>query len=447
MNISVIGTGYVGLVTGTCLAEIGHSVTCLDIDAAKIENLRKGISPIFEPGLSELITRNIRHGRLHFSVDTKEAIAGAEAVFIAVGTPEGEDGKADLKYVLEVAKNIGRNATGSLIVIIKSTVPVGTNDQVKSIVQFELKARDLEFPMVFASNPEFLKEGAAIEDFMRPERIVVGLDGSAGREEFMEIYAPFVQDDPAKILFMDIRSSELTKYASNAMLATRISFMNELARLVDRVGGNIDEIRRGMGLDGRIGRKFLYAGPGYGGSCFPKDVEALIRTAGEVDVDLAVLKGTNIANHMQRQYVSNKVKAYFNDQLAGKSIAIWGLAFKPGTDDVRDTPSESIIRTLIEAGVKIKAHDPEAKGTFHRLFGDHPQLVYFDDCYDAVEDTDALVLVTEWPEYKRPNFNEIAKSMRNKAIFDFRNQYRFSELSKLGFYYECLGRPDSRSSK
>jgi len=444
MNITVMGTGYVGLVSGTCLAEIGHAVSCVDVDLVKIENLKKGISPIFEPGLSELIKRNIRHDRLQFTTDSIAAIQASSVIFIAVGTPEGEDGSADLRYVLEVAKIIGQSTLRTQLIIIKSTVPVGTNAQVRQIVEEEIARRGLSFPMIFASNPEFLKEGAAIDDFMRPERIVVGLQDNLGRDEFMEIYAPFVQDDPSKILFMDIPSSELTKYASNAMLATRISFMNELAQLVDHVGGNIDEIRRGMGLDGRIGRKFLYAGPGYGGSCFPKDVEALIRTGHSVDIELSVLKGTNQANQKQKKYITNKVRRYFNDDVQGKCIAVWGLAFKPGTDDVRDTPSYTFIRSLIEAGASIKAHDPEAMDTFSRLMGPTSQIKYCQDCYDAAEGADAVVLLTEWAEYKRPNFTKIGESMRHKAIFDFRNQYRFSELSGLGFYYECIGRPDSR---
>ena len=444
MKITVVGSGYVGLVSGTCLAEVGHTVTCLDVNQKKIEGLKQGVSPIFEPGLSELIKRNAGHGRLYFTASSVEALTGCRAIFIAVGTPEGENGSADLKYVRAVAQTIGELITGPALVIVKSTVPVGTCKEVASIIRSELSKRNVSFDIAIASNPEFLKEGAAIEDFMRPDRIVIGLEGQIGRDEFLEIYAPFVQDDPSKILFMDIPSSELTKYASNAMLATRISFMNELARLVDHVGGNIDEIRRGMGQDVRIGRKFLYAGPGFGGSCFPKDVEALMKTAAESHVELAVLNGTNQANRNQKKYVSHKVLRYFKDDLAGKTIAVWGLAFKPGTDDVRDTPSLTLIKALLEAGATVKAHDPEAQETFKALLGPHASLNYTKESYDAATGADALVLVTEWAEYKRPDFPRLALIMKSKAVFDFRNQYSFHELKALGFYYECIGRPDSR---
>jgi UDPglucose 6-dehydrogenase len=416
------------------------------VNQEKIEGLKKGISPIFEPGLSELIQRNAAHGRLMFTTSSEEALGRAAAVFIAVGTPEGENGSADLRYVRAVAKTIGEQVSGPTLVIVKSTVPVGTCMEVAAIIRACLKKRQVDFDIAIASNPEFLKEGAAIEDFMRPDRIVVGLEGQVGREQFLEIYTPFVQDDPSKILFMDIASSELTKYASNAMLATRISFMNELARLVDHVGGNIDEIRRGMGQDERIGRKFLYAGPGFGGSCFPKDVEALMQTAMESKLELAVLNGTNIANKNQKKYVTGKVLNYFGSNLKGKTVGVWGLAFKPATDDVRDTPSLTIIKALLDAGATVKAHDPEARETFHRLIGPHSSLIYTKESYDAAEGADALVLVTEWAEYKRPDFSRLASLMKAKVIFDFRNQYSFNQLKALGFHYECIGRPDSRRS-
>ena len=441
MKICIVGSGYVGLVTGTCLAEVGHTVTCLDIDEKKIQNLKLGILPIFEPGLSELVKRNTSCGRLFFTSLPQSAMQECQAIFIAVGTPEGEDGSADLKYVKAVAKSIGREIKSQTLVVVKSTVPVGTCSEVKKIIEGELFERKLHLVVDVASNPEFLKEGSAIEDFMHPDRIVVGLEHQNSKVDFLEIYAPFVQDDPSKILFMDVRSSELTKYASNAMLATRISFMNELAQLVDKVGGNIDEIRRGMGQDIRIGKKFLYAGPGFGGSCFPKDVEALIRTGEAHGVPLAVLTGTNAANKAHKAYVASKILSYFGGTLSGKVVTIWGLAFKPGTDDVRDTPSFTIIDILLKAGATVQAHDPEAIETFQKLIGVQKQLVYMKDCYAALEGSDGLVLVTEWPEYKRPDFMRVAQLLRHKAIFDFRNQYRSEELKKLGFHYESIGRP------
>jgi UDPglucose 6-dehydrogenase len=441
MKICIVGSGYVGLVTGTCLAEVGHTVTCLDVDEVKIQNLKVGVLPIFEPGLSELVRRNSSCGRLFFTSSPQNAMQDCQAIFIAVGTPEGEDGSADLKYVKAVAKSIGREITKEILVVVKSTVPVGTCTEVKKIIESELAERKLKLSIDVASNPEFLKEGSAIEDFMHPDRIVVGLDQQQSKGHFLEIYAPFVQDDPSKILFMDVKSSELTKYASNAMLATRISFMNELAQLVDKVGGNIDEIRRGMGQDIRIGKKFLYAGPGFGGSCFPKDVEALIKTGEKHGVPLAVLTGTNAANKAHKAYVASKVLGYFGGDLTGKVVTVWGLAFKPGTDDVRDTPSYTIINMLLKAGAKVQAHDPEASDNFHKLIGPHKHLVYMKDCYTALEGSDALVLVTEWPEYKRPDYLRIAQLLRHKAIFDFRNQYRSDELKKIGFHYESIGRP------
>jgi UDPglucose 6-dehydrogenase len=447
MKIAIVGTGYVGLVTGTCLAEVGHTVVCVDVNVEKITMLRDGRSPIFEPGLDTLIQRNIEQQRLSFTTVLKEAMSeDCDVVFIAVGTPEGEDGSADLRYVVAVAKEIGKHATHSLLAIVKSTVPVGTCDMVEETIASELKARKVNFTVAVASNPEFLKEGAAIDDFMKPDRIVVGLKKGVGQSTLEDLYRPFITDDPGRLFVVDRRSSELTKYGANAMLATRISFMNELSRLCDRVGANIDHVRRGMGSDPRIGKKFLYAGPGYGGSCFPKDVEALIKTGAQYGQELKVLSAVSAANIDQKHYVSTLITEYFGD-LRNKTIAIWGLAFKPGTDDVREAPAATIIETLLKAGATIKAHDPEACETFKRDFPQLSQVDFCDDAYKTVTGADALVLVTEWPEYKRPNWDRLASLMRSKSVFDFRNQFNADEVMKSGFYYCCVGRPDSRTSQ
>jgi UDPglucose 6-dehydrogenase len=443
MKIAVIGTGYVGLVTGTCLAEVGHTVICIDIDRKKVERLQNGVSPIFEPGLEPLITRNIGHDRLFFSTSLAESLPSCEAVFIAVGTPEGADGAADLRVVRSVAQSLGELAAAPLTIIVKSTVPVGTCDEVESIVKAAIAKRGVNVPITIASNPEFLKEGAAIDDFMRPERIVVGLADDAGKAVFEELYRPFVLDDPSRLTFMSRRASELTKYGSNAMLATRISFMNELSRLCERVGANIDDVRRGMGSDSRIGRKFLYSGPGYGGSCFPKDVEALVRTANQYGMRLGVLEAVQAANIAQREHVADKVTRYLGEDLLGKKIAVWGLAFKPGTDDVRDSPARAIVSRLLGAGATVVAHDPEGVENFSREFGSHNLLSYVKNSYDALDRADCLLLITEWSEYKRPNWDKVSKLMAKRVIFDFRNQYEGSTLIAKGFHYECVGRIDS----
>jgi UDPglucose 6-dehydrogenase len=442
MKIAVVGTGYVGLVTGTCLAEVGHEVTCVDIDEEKIKTLNNGGCPIFEPGLEKLIGSNIEHERLFFTTNLKSALDGAEVCFIAVGTPEGEDGSADLRYVLGVAKEVGRIAPKDLLVVVKSTVPVGTCDKVEEALNSELKNRRERVQFTVASNPEFLKEGAAVEDFLRPDRIIVGLKSGTGEDLMRDIYRPFILDDPGKLFVIDRRSSELTKYGSNAMLATRISFMNELARLCEKVGANIDHVRRGMGSDPRIGKKFLYAGPGYGGSCFPKDVQALVRSGEEFGVSLEVLHAVTTANKAQKEFVANKLKRHFGD-LTGKRIVVWGLAFKPGTDDVRETPSLILIQKCLAAGAEVIAHDPEAAEAFQRSFGTQKGLSYSTSSYEALEGADALVLMTEWSEYRRPNWEKIGQLMRTKAIFDFRNQYDPSKVIAAGFHYECVGRPDS----
>jgi UDPglucose 6-dehydrogenase len=361
-------------------------------------------------------------------------------VFIAVGTPQGEDGSADLKYVEAVAREIGRKADHGMHVIVKSTVPVGTCDRVQAVIDAELKARKSTLKLSVASNPEFLKEGTAIDDFMKPDRIIVGVDDAAAEDLFRELYKPFIMDDPGKLFVMDRRSSELSKYGANAMLATRISFMNEMARLCEKVGANIDNVRRGLGADPRIGRKFLYAGPGYGGSCFPKDVMALLRTGSEYGVELDVLQAVTRANLAQKRFVAEKVVAHFGD-IKGRRIAVWGLSFKPGTDDVRETPAKTIIEHLVSKGAQVVGHDPEGADNFKREIGDHPAVTYAKSAYAALEGADALVLVTEWSEYKRPNWDKVKTLMRSHVVFDFRNQYSGDSVREAGFIYYCVGRP------
>ena len=443
MQIAVVGTGYVGLVSGVCLAEVGHTVTCVDTDASKVAKLRQAQSPIYEPGLDALLKRNLEHERLSFTSQLVEALRGAVAVFIAVGTPQGEDGSADLQYVIGVAESIGKLAVNDMLVIVKSTVPVGTCDRVEAALQEQLRLRQSALRLNVASNPEFLKEGSAIDDFMRPDRIVAGAVDDVATEVLREMYRPFILDDPSKLYIMDRRSSELTKYGANAMLATRISFMNELSRLCDAVGANVDHIRLGMGLDPRIGRKFLYAGPGYGGSCFPKDVAALLRTGEHFGVDLSVLKAVTQANEAQMLYVAEKLQHYFAPYggLKGRQVSLWGLAFKPGTDDVREAPAKTIARYLIDHGAMVVAHDPEGGANFAKEFGTHERLSYAKSAYDAVRGADALVLLTEWSEYRRPNFDKIKSLMRRLVIFDFRNQYSRDVVEQAGFHYECVGRP------
>ncbi len=443
MRVLMVGTGYVGLVTGSCLADVGHDVVCVDLNERKVEMLRDGRSPIFEPGLETLIRRNIGHDRLSFTTQLAEALPGAEIAFIAVGTPEGEDGSADLTYVKAVAESFGSLVNQDIVLVVKSTVPVGTCDLVEEIIEKKLKQRGVKHRVIVASNPEFLKEGDAIADFMRPDRIVVGLHDLTAETAFRELYRPFILDDQGKLLLMDRRSSELTKYGANAMLATRISFMNELSQLCENLGANVDKVRLGIGSDGRIGKKFLYAGPGYGGSCFPKDVAALLRTSEASGVELRVLKAVTEANHRQKDLSFEKIARYFGD-LRGRRIAVWGLSFKPGTDDVRETPAFVIVGRLLEAGALVLAHDPEGTENFAKEFGDHPHLSYGEHAYDVLRGAEALVLVTEWSEYKRPNWDKVASLMASqRAIFDLRNQYEPWELMEKGFYYRCVGRPDS----
>lgn len=441
MKVVMIGTGYVGLVSGTCLSEVGHHVSCVDLNQSKVDMLRDGRSPIYEPGLEAMIRRNMEHDRLNFTTDLTSCIDDCDMVFIAVGTPEGEDGSADLGHVVAVAKSLGEQLTKKAIVVVKSTVPVSTCDMVERTITEGLKNRGLNFGVTVASNPEFLKEGDAIVDFMKPDRIVVGLNDSAAERDFVELYKPFVLDDPGRLVFMDRRSSELTKYAANAMLATRISFMNELAIMCEKLGANVDMVRHGMGKDPRIGKKFLFPGPGYGGSCFPKDVAALRKMAQRLDMSFNVLDSVAEANDKQKQWASQKVLDGMGDP-AGKTVAVWGLAFKPGTDDVRETPAADVIDALLKRGAKVVAHDPKAQENFSKDFGGHELLSFADDAYQALNGAHALVLVTEWSEYRRPNWDKVAELMDERSVFDLRNQYDARDLMKRDFYYESIGRPN-----
>ena len=443
MKISVIGTGYVGLVTGTCLAEIGNQVTCMDIDERKIEMLNDGKVPIYEPGLEELIKRNTAHARLSFTTDMASAVRNADVIFIAVGTPPGEDGSADLQYVLSAAREIGKFMNGYTVVVNKSTVPVGTGDKVRAAVASYTKHK---FDVV--SNPEFLKEGAAIEDFMKPDRVVIGAESPKAAQLMQELYAPFVRKYD-RVLVMDIRSAEMTKYASNAMLATKISFINEMANICGSLGADIDSVRKGMGYDKRIGFEFLFPGVGYGGSCFPKDVKALVQTAQEHGVDAVVLKGVEAVNDEQKKVLFRKIVEHFRGKagnrlprgkkaLSGRTIAVWGLSFKPRTDDMREAPSVVIINSLLRAGAEVRAHDPVALGEAYKIFKDRVFLAA--DSYEALKGADALAIVTEWNEFKTPDFTRMKKLLRTPVIFDGRNIYNQDELRKLGFSYYGMGR-------
>ncbi len=440
MKITVVGTGYVGLVSGACLAEMGNDVLCLDVNPEKIRILQEGGVPIHEPGLDKVIAKNVAAGRLHFTTDIEKAVAFGTAQFIAVGTPPDEDGSADLKYVLEAARNIGRLMTEYKLVIDKSTVPVGTADKVKAAIEAELAARkaDIEFSVV--SNPEFLKEGSAVEDFMKPDRIIVGANDERGIRLMQSIYAPF-QRNHDKLVMMDVRSAELTKYAANAMLATRISFMNELALLAEKLGADIELVRQGIGSDPRIGYHFLYAGCGYGGSCFPKDVKALIRTGDEHGQTLQVLNAVEEANDKQKQVLAEKITAKFGVDLKGKHFAVWGLAFKPNTDDMREATSRVLIGELLTRGASVSAYDPVAANEARRIFGSQERLKIEDSAISAVKEADALVVVTEWKEFRSPDFAEIKELMKQPVIFDGRNLYSRRALLDAGFEHYSIGRP------
>jgi UDPglucose 6-dehydrogenase len=439
MKITVIGTGYVGLVTGTCLAEMGNDVMCLDLDAKKIEILNNGGIPIHEPGLLEMVQRNMAANRLHFTTSIEESVAFGVVQFIAVGTPPDEDGSADLQYVTAAARNIGKHMNEYKVVVDKSTVPVGTADKVRAALKEELAARKSSLDFSVVSNPEFLKEGDAVADFMRPDRIVIGADDERAIRLMRELYAQFNRNHD-RIVVMDVRSAELTKYAANAMLATRISFMNELANLADVVGADIEQVRMGIGSDPRIGFHFLYAGCGYGGSCFPKDVQALVRTAAEHGVGLKVLQAVEDANEAQKRVLLDKITKRFGSDLKGKKFAVWGLAFKPNTDDMRAASSRVLIQGLWDLGATVTAYDPVAMTESKRIFGDEPRLVYADTAAAALKGADALVIVTEWKEFRAPNFDAIKSDLKNTVVFDGRNLYNPVQMRERGIEYFAIGR-------
>ncbi len=437
MKIVVVGSGYVGLVTGACFAESGVYVTCVDNDSKKINNLKDGLIPIYEPGLEGIIRRNVDKKRLDFTTDLKNAITGAEVIFIAVGTPPGEDGSADLKHVLQVAMEIGSFINEHIVVVTKSTVPVGTSEKIRKTINEELQKRKATATFDMASNPEFLKEGAAVEDFLKPERIVIGIDNELTGEIMKRLYMPFVLNNHP-ILFMDIASAEITKYAANAMLATRISFINEIANLCDILGADVNQVRRGIGSDSRIGSKFIYPGTGYGGSCFPKDVKALIKTASDNGYELNVIKAVEKANEYQKSIIFNKMAAFFKSGLEKRIFGVWGLSFKPKTDDIREASSLVLIEKLLNAGAIVKAYDPAAMNETKKVLGE--KIEYCADPYDAIHGADAMVLMTEWSEFHLPDFNRMAALMKEKVIFDGRNIYDPAELKRQGFKYFGIGR-------
>lgn len=432
MKISVVGTGYVGLVTGTCFAETGNDVTCVDIDAAKVSKLSNGEITIYEPGLEKLFLRNLKENRLHFTTSLADGIRDAGIIFLALPTPPGEDGSADLKYILGVAEDLGKLLTDYKVIVDKSTVPVGTADKVHAAIARNFKG---EFDVV--SNPEFLREGVAVEDFMKPDRVVIGTRSERARQVMNKLYGPFVrQGNP--VLFMDERSAELTKYAANSFLATKISFMNEVARLCEKLGADVDMVRRGIGSDERIGKRFLFPGIGYGGSCFPKDVQALVKSAHEVNYDFKILNAVMEVNESQKLHLMPGIKKYFGNDLKGKHFALWGLAFKPNTDDIREAPALYIIRELLKEGATVTAFDPEAMKNVKNEIGD--VITFTESQYDALENADALIIATEWNEFRTPDFSRVSASLKNKAIFDGRNLFDLSAMRELGFYYQSVGR-------
>ena len=438
MNIAIVGTGYVGLVSGTCFAETGVNVTCVDVDAQKIERLKNGEIPIYEPGLDQLVLKNVKAGRLKFTTDLASILNEQEIVFSAVGTPPDEDGSADLKYVLQVAKTIGENLNRYLVVVTKSTVPVDTAKKVRQTIEAELKKRGVDIPFDVASNQEFLKEGNAIKDFMSPDRVVVGVESEKAKKALTKLYKPFLINN-FRVIFMDIPSAEMTKYAANSMLATRISFMNDIANLCERVGADVNMVRAGIGSDTRIGRKFLYAGCGYGGSCFPKDVKALIKTADQNGYSMEVLKAVERVNEKQKSVLFDKLqKAYQGEDLKGKTIAMWGLSFKPETDDMRESTALVMIDKLLDAGCRIRVYDPIAMDECRRRIGD--KVTYCRDMYDAVLDADALLLLTEWKEFRLPTWGVIKKAMHRPLVIDGRNIFDVEELDENGFEYHCIGK-------
>jgi UDPglucose 6-dehydrogenase len=440
MKLTVIGSGYVGLVSGACFAEMGNQVSCIDIDAQKIENLKKGTIPIYEPGLEILISENVKKNNLSFSSQLEDGLKDTDLVFIAVGTPMGADGSADLKYVLSVAQEIGQKMQAPLVVVDKSTVPVGTADKVRETIQKELDKRNSSLTFDVVSNPEFLKEGAAIEDFMKPDRVVIGADQEASLQKMKELYAPFFRANE-RIIGMDIRSAEMTKYAANAMLATKISFMNEMANICERVGADVNQVRTGIGSDKRIGYSFIYPGCGYGGSCFPKDVNALIKTAQDHDYTPHLIAAVESVNKTQKKVIANKVVKRFGENLQGKTFALWGLAFKPETDDMRDAPALVVVEELTKRGAKIVAYDPKAvEEAKKHYFKEQANISFVDQKYTALKSADALILLTEWKEFRSPDFEEIKKELKQAVIFDGRNQYKTLKLEEKGFEYYQIGK-------
>ena len=436
MKIAIVGSGYVGLVSGACFSEVGVDVTCVDINKEKIENLQKGIIPIYEPGLDELVTRNVEAGRLHFTTNLANVLDDVEVVFSAVGTPPDEDGSADLQYVLEVARTFGQNIKKYSLLVTKSTVPVGTSKKIKAVIREELDKRGVDIPFEVASNPEFLKEGAAIKDFMSPDRVVIGIESDRARKVMERLYRPFLLNN-FRVIFMDIASAEMTKYAANSMLATRISFMNDIANLCELVGADVNMVRKGIGTDARIGNKFLYAGCGYGGSCFPKDVKALIHTGKENGYHMRVIEAVEAVNESQKEIVFRKLSDAFGGDLKGKRIAMWGLSFKPETDDMREAPSLVVIEKLLAAGAEVVAYDPVAMDEARRRLG--RLISYARDMYEAVIDADAIAMMTEWKEFRLPSWSIIHRAMRQHFIVDGRNIYDAADLAEEGFVYHCIG--------
>ena len=437
MKIAIVGTGYVGLVTGTCFAEMGTDVYCVDIDKSKIERLKNGIIPIYEPGLEELVHKNVKSGRLHFTVDLTEVLDKVDVLFSAVGTPPDEDGSADLKYVLDVARTVGKNMKKYILIVTKSTVPVGTAVKIKQVILEEQKKRGVDIEFDIASNPEFLKEGAAVKDFMNPDRVVVGIETERAQKLMTKLYRPFLLNN-FPVIFMDVPSAEMTKYAANAMLATRISFMNDVANLCEIIGADINMVRKGIGSDSRIGRSFLYAGCGYGGSCFPKDVKALIKTAGENGHQMRILQAVEAVNEDQKHVLFRKLNNYYKGDIRGKRIALWGLAFKPETDDMREAPALVVIDELLKAGCEVVAFDPVAMPEAKRIIGE--SIEYAKDIYEAVGNADALLVVTEWKEFRLPSWSQIKEKMNKPLIIDGRNIFDANELNDQGFVYFCIGR-------
>lgn len=440
MKITVIGTGYVGLVTGTCFSEMGNDVTCIDIDEKKVADLKNGIIPIYEPGLEPMVKRNVHQGRLHFSTSLKNHLADAKVAFIAVGTPMGEDGSADLQYVLAVAKELGQNMTSPLVVVDKSTVPIGTGDKVKAAIQAELDERGVSLDFSVVSNPEFLKEGAAVADFMKPDRVVVGADEDQGFELMRRLYAPFLHNHD-RLIEMDLRSAEMTKYAANAMLATKISFMNEVANICERVGADVNKVRVGIGSDNRIGYSFIYPGAGYGGSCFPKDVKALKKIAEEHNYDAKLIRSVEDVNDAQKFVIAQKIVNKYGEDLSGKTFALWGLAFKPETDDMREAPAIYVVKELVKRGAKVQAYDPKAMHEAQVMYlKGVNNLEYFNSKYETLKGADAMILLTEWKEFRSPDFEELKSQLKEAVIFDGRNQYNAFNLEDRGFEYYQIGK-------